>query len=254
MDPARIAAKLRQLALRYPETYEEAPWGDRVVKVRGKIFFFCGARDGELSLSVKLPQSSRAVLTEEWARPTPYGLGKSGWVTATFARAAEVPEARVAEWIGESYRAVAPKRLAAAAPVAAKPARAKSAPAKRLRARVMLVCQDPLRIERAARGLGEHGITVAATASADDVRGRLGELDAVIIDVGRQKDDGLQLAAEIDQSDHEISIFIVGIRDNAVRKQAAAAATSADLFRQPPGDPATVAAIAELLARHHPRT
>ena len=91
MSVAAAAARIRKRALTYPETYEESPWGDRVVKVKGKIFLFCGAHHGELHLSVKPPESGRAVLREAWARPTPYGLGKSGWVSATFPKGARVP-------------------------------------------------------------------------------------------------------------------------------------------------------------------
>src|SRR5438132_6380227 len=113
MDPSRLAEKLRKLALTYPETYEESPWGDRVVKVKGKIFLFCGVHEGGLGISVKLPKSAREVLREPWAEPTAYGLGKSGWVSAHFKKGAPVPEARIAAFIDESYRALAPKKLVA---------------------------------------------------------------------------------------------------------------------------------------------
>jgi predicted DNA-binding protein (MmcQ/YjbR family) len=46
-----------------------------------------------------------------FAEPTPYGLGKSGWVTATFEPSAKPPVAFLKAWIDESYRAVAPKTL-----------------------------------------------------------------------------------------------------------------------------------------------
>ena len=45
-----------------------------------------------------------------WARPTPYGLGKSGWVSADFpAGVACAARGGIAEWIDESYRALAPE-------------------------------------------------------------------------------------------------------------------------------------------------
>jgi hypothetical protein len=72
----------------------------------------------------------------------------------------------------------------------------------------------------------------------------------VIIDVGRSQDEGLALAGEIDASDHEIHLFVVGIRDGAAHKRAQAAATSAGLFRDPPGDPSVAESIADELARH----
>ena len=39
----KIEAELRKKALSYPGTYEEQPWGERVTKVKGKIFLFAGA-------------------------------------------------------------------------------------------------------------------------------------------------------------------------------------------------------------------
>ncbi|HEX2572686.1 MAG TPA: MmcQ/YjbR family DNA-binding protein [Polyangia bacterium] len=256
MDLAKTAERLRQVALRYPETYEESPWGDRVVKVRGKIFLFCGVHEGALHVSVKLPQTGREVLQEPWAKPTPYGLGKSGWVSARFED--DVPEDRIAGWIDESYRALAPKKLVAllVAPEPAavsKPAAKAKKPAakaqKKVRARVSLLCLDRLRAQRAVKALAERGIAAAATDNADDVRAHMKTLDAVIIDIGRLQDDGIALAGEIDESDYEIHLFIVGVRDAKARKRAQAAATSAELFTEPPGDPAVADAVLKALAR-----
>jgi predicted DNA-binding protein (MmcQ/YjbR family) len=254
MSPARIAEKLRKLALTYPETYEESPWGDRVVKVRGKIFFFCGAHEGNLSLSVKLPTSARKVLEHPWARPTPYGLGKSGWVSATWPGGKGAPEARIAEWIDESYRAIAPKKLVKqldeAAPTPARAARPTAKKARKLPHRVLLVCEDPLRTSRAVEQLAARGVKLASTHSLGDARKQLSKLDAMIIDVGRSQDDGLALAGEIDASDLPIHLFVVGVRDGAALKRARAAATSATLFRAPPGDAEVAEAIALELERH----
>ncbi len=109
---ARHRAALRRIALGYPEAREDFPWGERVVKVRGKIFAFLG-RDGEraLSLTVKLPRSGLLALGLPQVAPTGYGLGGSGWISATLARGDEVPFHWLEQWIDESYRAVAPRRL-----------------------------------------------------------------------------------------------------------------------------------------------
>ncbi|HWE30934.1 MAG TPA: MmcQ/YjbR family DNA-binding protein, partial [Polyangia bacterium] len=109
-----LAQRLRQRALGYPETYEEAPWGDRVVKVRGKIFFFCGVHAKQLYVTVKLPATGRELLTRDYAEPTHYGMGKHGWVTSKFNVAGDVPRKEVERWIDESFRAVAPKTLVSA--------------------------------------------------------------------------------------------------------------------------------------------
>ncbi len=108
------AAILRAFALGFPEAYEEFPWGERVAKVKGKVFVFLGMDGDELGLSVKLPQSGMLALGLPFASPTGYGLGKAGWVTARFGRREKAPVDLLRSWIDESYRAVAPKKLVAA--------------------------------------------------------------------------------------------------------------------------------------------
>jgi predicted DNA-binding protein (MmcQ/YjbR family) len=108
--------RLRDLALAYPEAYEEFPWGHRAVKVKGKTFVFIALDEEGLSLSTKLPLSGVAALALPFASPTGYGLGKSGWVTARFAPGDEVPLELLHEWLDESYRAIAPKKLSARLP------------------------------------------------------------------------------------------------------------------------------------------
>lgn len=106
-------AALRRYALGFPEAYEEFPWGERVIKVNKRIFAFMHGSAQELRVTTKLPQSYGAALLAPFARPTGYGLGKSGWVTATFHKG-EAPAFDILKsWIEESYRAIAPKRLTA---------------------------------------------------------------------------------------------------------------------------------------------
>lgn len=102
---------LRQKALSYPETTEDFPWGHRAIKVKGKAFVFLVLEDDELSLSLKLPSSGAEALQLPFTEATGYGLGKSGWVTAIFKGKRKVPVALLMEWIDESYRAIAPKKL-----------------------------------------------------------------------------------------------------------------------------------------------
>ncbi len=105
--------KLKAWALEYPETYEEHPWGETVIKVHNKVFLFLGS-GSSFRFSVKLPESGPAVLELPFAGPTGYGLGKSGWVTISVIRGKQRPTvAMVQEWLGESFRAVAPKKLSA---------------------------------------------------------------------------------------------------------------------------------------------
>lgn len=107
-------AQLCARALAYPGATEHFPWGERVVKVKGKVFVFLGRDDGdEVGLSVKLPHSGEAAVSLPFCEPTGYGLGKAGWVTASFPKGKALPVALLAQWLDESYRAVAPKKLLA---------------------------------------------------------------------------------------------------------------------------------------------
>jgi predicted DNA-binding protein (MmcQ/YjbR family) len=109
---------LRQYALAFPEAHEEFPWGHRTIKVKGKVFLiFSHGREDEgevvLNVTVKLPESGRWALTLPYTAPTGYGLGKSGWVSASFGAKDEIPLDILEQWIDESFRAVAPKRVMA---------------------------------------------------------------------------------------------------------------------------------------------
>ena len=128
---------LRTFALGYPGAHEAFPWGERVIKVKGKVFVFLGRDDGGLGLSVKLPQSRLMALGLPFASPTGYGLGKSGWVTVEFARRDKPPMDLMRAWIDESYRAVAPKKLVATLPAAepATKARPRNTAARKKKAR-----------------------------------------------------------------------------------------------------------------------
>lgn len=115
-------AALRELGLGWPETREDFPWGHRALKVKAKAFAFLVRDEDGLSLSVKLPASATAALALPFASPTEYGLGKSGWVTARFAPDEDPPVPLLEAWLEESYRAVAPKRVAAQLDAPTKPA------------------------------------------------------------------------------------------------------------------------------------
>jgi predicted DNA-binding protein (MmcQ/YjbR family) len=127
----QIATQLRTAALAYPGAYEEHPWGESVAKVNKKVFVFLGRpENGDVGLSVKLPESGSAALTLPFATPTEYGLGKSGWVTARFEAGEDVPVALLLKWIRESYLAVAPVKLAAQLEGGAAPAKNAKKPAR----------------------------------------------------------------------------------------------------------------------------
>jgi predicted DNA-binding protein (MmcQ/YjbR family) len=103
--------KVRAFALSLPEASEHHPWGEDVVKVRGKIFVFLGT-GATRRMTVKLEESHSHALSIEGAVPTGYGLGNAGWVTVPL-RASGVTVDVLRDWVEESYRIVAPKRLVA---------------------------------------------------------------------------------------------------------------------------------------------
>jgi predicted DNA-binding protein (MmcQ/YjbR family) len=106
---AGVREKLREFALSLPGAHEDHPWGEDVVKVRGKIFVFLGVSTSR-RMTVKLDESHGHALSVDGAEPTGYGLGKSGWVTVPL-RAEGVSLAILRDWLEESYRIVAPRML-----------------------------------------------------------------------------------------------------------------------------------------------
>ncbi|MZF84607.1 MmcQ/YjbR family DNA-binding protein [Streptomyces sp. SID5643] len=107
--------KVRAFALGLPDAVEEFPWGESVAKVNRKVFVFLGVQDGSypLGVTVKLKDETAHAhaLACPGAEPAGYGLGKAGWVYVPLeeqgAPAAEV----LCDWVEESYREIAPKRL-----------------------------------------------------------------------------------------------------------------------------------------------
>jgi predicted DNA-binding protein (MmcQ/YjbR family) len=108
-----IEKKLREFALDYPDTTEDFPWGHSAFKVNKKVFLFLANDKRELSMSMKLPNSGKAALKNSFASPTEYGMGKHGWVTTRFAPGDAVPLDLLTDWIDESFRAIAPKKILA---------------------------------------------------------------------------------------------------------------------------------------------
>jgi predicted DNA-binding protein (MmcQ/YjbR family) len=109
----KLEAKLREHALSYPETEEAFPWGERALKVKGKTFIFMRLGDDGLSFSVKLANTANQALALPFAKPTGYGLGRSGWVTVSLTKTTKDLTQQCLDWVDESYRAVAPKKLVA---------------------------------------------------------------------------------------------------------------------------------------------
>ena len=107
-----LRQRLLEYALGLPEAYLDHPWGEDVAKVRGKVFVFFGMPEGSeysAGMTVKLVESQPLALAQPRVEPSGYNLGRSGWVTVRFSKAMAYEMLR--DWIDESYRAVAPKKL-----------------------------------------------------------------------------------------------------------------------------------------------
>ena len=84
--------RLRQFGLRYPGAHTKSPWpGHLDLAVNDKTFAYISVAGEPPKISCKLPRSAEVALTLPFTTPTEYGLGKSGWVTATFPDGALLP-------------------------------------------------------------------------------------------------------------------------------------------------------------------
>jgi predicted DNA-binding protein (MmcQ/YjbR family) len=142
LSPAsKVILHLRELGLsRYPGAHLKSPWpGHLDLAVKNKTFAYLSAPGDPPGLSLKLPVSRKLALALPGSQPTPYGLGKSGWVSLSFDGHAAPPLPQLEEWLDESYCAQAPKKLlqqfsgGAADAAPAKPRRAKKKAKKRPR-------------------------------------------------------------------------------------------------------------------------
>ncbi|MGE0404210.1 MAG: MmcQ/YjbR family DNA-binding protein, partial [Kofleriaceae bacterium] len=134
-------AELKAYGLAFPGAHEKAPWpGHNDVAVNDKTFVYLNVPGEPLGIGCKLPKSGNVALMLPWVKPMEYGMGKSGWVSATPPADQPAPIEMFKEWIDESYRAQAPKKLVARigtappATAAKKPAAKKAAPAKTAKA------------------------------------------------------------------------------------------------------------------------
>jgi predicted DNA-binding protein (MmcQ/YjbR family) len=112
-QPKATRRRILSFALGFPGAYEDHPWDEDVAKVGKKVFVFLGVPDRETpGMTVKLRESRDHALSVPGAAPTGYGLGKSGWVDVPF-RDTTPPLDVLRDWVEESYRLVAPKKLIA---------------------------------------------------------------------------------------------------------------------------------------------
>jgi len=105
--------RIRALALSFPETYEDAPWGHPVFKV-GDNKMFASMSDGEASvtLTVKLTPDEREIALHMPNVDVARYVGRYGWVTVHVSDEESLENAL--EWMRESYWLKAPARLRSA--------------------------------------------------------------------------------------------------------------------------------------------
>ena len=113
VDAAAIESEIRRLALSFPESYEDSPWGHPVFKVgANRMFAGMSAADGVVHLTVKLtPEEREIAQLLPYVRRASY-VGRYGWITATVTDEESLEAAL--EWLRESYWLKAPAELRAA--------------------------------------------------------------------------------------------------------------------------------------------
>ncbi|MBA3392331.1 MAG: MmcQ/YjbR family DNA-binding protein [Deltaproteobacteria bacterium] len=123
-----VLEELRDYGLGYPGAHLKSPWpGHLDLAVKDKTFAYLSIEGEPFSIGCKLPRSNGVALMLPFCKPTAYGLGKSGWISAS-PSPSEINVDMFKSWIDESYRAQAPKKLAAQiGTTAPQPAKAKVA-------------------------------------------------------------------------------------------------------------------------------
>ena len=110
---SRPLDRVRRICLAFPEAYEEETWGEATFRIRKKIFAMAGGHDGGRSLSLKTTRGEQESLLAQGAPYFyPAYVGTKGWIGVDLT-SAKVDWDEVTELLVESYRLIAPKRLAA---------------------------------------------------------------------------------------------------------------------------------------------
>ena len=130
-----VIKELREFGLKYPGAHLKSPWpGHKDLAVNDKTFAYLPPEGEPFSISCKLPKSNGVALLLPFCVPAGYGLGKSGWVAAT-PTPDQINIEMFKEWIDESYRAQAPKKLIDQIGGAPAPAKAKAKPKAKAKAK-----------------------------------------------------------------------------------------------------------------------
>ena len=98
--------------MRYPEAEEGIACKGTAIecsvfKAKKKSFLFVGAREIRLKLKESLPEAARLASKE----PARYEAGSQGWIKVKLDTNEAPPLDLLEQWIDESYRTIAGKRL-----------------------------------------------------------------------------------------------------------------------------------------------
>lgn len=109
---AAVLNQIRQMAMKYPQAEKAFLFGDHeVYRVNKKVFIWLGEGErGGGCVSVKLKHTQQAALMLPFVTPSAYGMAKWGWVNVDFPKG-KLPMELIGQWIEESYRHTAPKKL-----------------------------------------------------------------------------------------------------------------------------------------------
>ena len=104
-----FADRIRALALSFPETYEDEPWGHPVFKVADNRMFAAISSGLPVQLTVKLTAEEREIaMLLPFVSVARY-VGRYGWITAEVTDEDSLDAAL--EWVRESYWLKAPAHL-----------------------------------------------------------------------------------------------------------------------------------------------
>ncbi|HEX2171419.1 MAG TPA: MmcQ/YjbR family DNA-binding protein [Dehalococcoidia bacterium] len=120
MNPSTIRPdrldRLRLICLALPETTEKAAWGDPTWRVRDRIFAMQKGnyQGGRPSLWLKAPDGAQSMLVASDPDRffVPGYVGHKGWISV-YLDGPHIDWDELDELIRDSYRLIAPKRLAA---------------------------------------------------------------------------------------------------------------------------------------------
>jgi predicted DNA-binding protein (MmcQ/YjbR family) len=106
---SRFADRVRELALSFPETYEDSPWGHPVFKVAANTMFAAMSNEPPLRVTMKLTAEERQIaMLLPFVTKAAY-VGRYGWITAEVTDEESLDA--TLEWVRESYWLKAPAHL-----------------------------------------------------------------------------------------------------------------------------------------------